>query len=469
MPPAFAPPPPPPRRPPLGPLSESRRLRVMLAWSAIGLFTLLTVLVQREAMDLPVYDERLLLQPNIQLTVQSKLAIGTAGLAGSTNPQSSDPQGLMDNVWATVQTPADHVRYVIIYAEVYPSPDDALWVIDHMRENASEYELSEQEQKDLDALETIYTGNAISGEARQRLLDRHQWFGEIATTYNQPEQSDDYRSPRSSGTTVLVIGVLIVLFAGLVLLAGIGMCVLAIVLAAQRKFRLRFRAFPDARETPMLAESIAIFLGVFAITGMMTVYFVHQGRADPALLGLALITLCPLIPFCYRVGWRRFCQLVGLHRGEGFFKEVGCGVLGYLAGIPLIVLGFVVSIVLALVFPVELENPVLDPLSGAGPLGLTLIVLLLVGWAPLVEETLFRGLFFSHCRRWMAWPIAASVTGVVFAAIHPQWVWFIPGLASVGFVLALIREWRDSIIGSMAAHALHNGMVACVLISFVLA
>ena len=106
----------------------------------------------------------------------------------------------------------------------------------------------------------------------------------------------------------------------------------------------------------------------------------------------------------------------------------------------------------------------MDPISGAGPLGILLLVLMLTVWAPLVEETLFRGVFYSHCRRWMAWPVAGTITGFVFAAIHPQWIWFVPGLASIGLVFAMIREWRGSLIGPIAAHALHNGTIACILV-----
>ena len=98
-----------------------------------------------------------------------------------------------------------------------------------------------------------------------------------------------------------------------------------------------------------------------------------------------------------------------------------------------------------------------------------LIVLLLVVWAPVVEEIVFRGFFYSFSRRWMAWPVASAVVGVIFAAIHPQWVWFIPGLAAVGFVFGLIREWRGSIIGPMAAHALHNGSIAVLVVGMLLA
>jgi hypothetical protein len=47
-----------------------------------------------------------------------------------------------------------------------------------------------------------------------------------------------------------------------------------------------------------------------------------------------LLVLTLAWPLFRGVAWERFAWDVGLHRGEGFWREVWCGVFGYLASIP---------------------------------------------------------------------------------------------------------------------------------------
>jgi membrane protease YdiL (CAAX protease family) len=80
-------------------------------------------------------------------------------------------------------------------------------------------------------------------------------------------------------------------------------------------------------------------------------------------------------------------------------------------------------------------------------------------FAPVIEETMFRGALFHHFRRRWGWLISATAIASIFAIIHPQgWVAF-PALYAIAMVLAALREWRGSIIAPMAAHALNNFIV----------
>ena len=60
--------------------------------------------------------------------------------------------------------------------------------------------------------------------------------------------------------------------------------------------------------------------------------------------------------------------------------------------------------------------------------------------------------------------MSALGTGVIFAAVHPQGWTAIPALGAIGFVLALIREWRGGLLASMAAHALNNGTLLTLML-----
>ena len=86
--------------------------------------------------------------------------------------------------------------------------------------------------------------------------------------------------------------------------------------------------------------------------------------------------------------------------------------------------------------------------------------------APLLEETVFRGLLYRHLRDALAgWGQTASVvlagvlSGVVFAVIHPQGPKAAPMLATLALVFALVREWRGTLLPAMVAHGLNNGLL----------
>ena len=52
----------------------------------------------------------------------------------------------------------------------------------------------------------------------------------------------------------------------------------------------------------------------------------------------------------------------------------------------------------------------------------------------------------------------------VFAVVHPQGLVAVPVLGALAVGFALTREWRDSLIPSMVAHALNNGLVMTTLL-----
>ena len=96
-----------------------------------------------------------------------------------------------------------------------------------------------------------------------------------------------------------------------------------------------------------------------------------------------------------------------------------------------------------------------------------LIFVLAAIWAPLMEETMFRGALFNHLRGRQGWLVSSLIVGVLFALVHPQGWTAIPVLGSIGAVLASVREWRGSLIGPMTAHALNNATAITVVLLLV--
>jgi membrane protease YdiL (CAAX protease family) len=103
-------------------------------------------------------------------------------------------------------------------------------------------------------------------------------------------------------------------------------------------------------------------------------------------------------------------------------------------------------------------------LTGVSAPALAFLGFLAAVWAPVVEETFFRGAFYSAWRQSGGRWVAGVGTGVIFAAVHPQGWTAIPALGAVGLVMALLREWRGSVIASMTAHALNNGTLFAVMV-----
>jgi membrane protease YdiL (CAAX protease family) len=99
-------------------------------------------------------------------------------------------------------------------------------------------------------------------------------------------------------------------------------------------------------------------------------------------------------------------------------------------------------------------------------LGLEILVLLWAGvQAPLVEETLFRGILFQGLRqffaRWIPYQGAvlagAIVSGVIFGLAHSSEPHTWPILIFLGIALAYIFQLARSIYASALVHAIING------------
>src|SRR5262249_21992145 len=92
--------------------------------------------------------------------------------------------------------------------------------------------------------------------------------------------------------------------------------------------------------------------------------------------------------------------------------------------------------------------------------------------APIVEETMFRGVLYRHLREASAaWRrsvsviFSAFVVSFVFAIIHPQGFVAVPLLMALAFGFTLAREWRGSLLAPMVAHGFNNAMILLFLMA----
>ncbi len=396
-----------------------------------------------------------------------------------------DPDGEASDALAkAAPTPRDDVRAVVSMAEMAPTPEDgaerALARLEELRPEFERLasELHEDTEPiallaDLDTLRTIYTDGpeSLDDEARDRLVHRHGWFGRLALVFGLDDDAPA-RAAIFGPAAALAFGVLAAaVVIPLALLVGFVLLVIGLVLFMGRSLRPRF--VPPMPGGSVYLETLVVFLigflGVKVLADFVGLALSETAAVVAGLVlqgGLAVLILWPLargVPFAR---WR---AATGWHAPRGVLREIGCGVLGYLAALPVFVGGVILSLILstlwALISSALKGTPEQQPLPQNAPLDLVLsgntvlvVLLFLMAtiWAPIVEETIFRGALYRHARARVGAVASGLLAALIFAFMHGYGPLFTPPLIALGFMFAMLREWRGSLIASVTAHFLHN-------------
>lgn len=261
---------------------------------------------------------------------------------------------------------------------------------------------------------------------------------------------------------IIIGGVLLLLLAGGVLLIS------SAVLFQSGRFQARI---PSSVLPAWLHwESFTIYLLLMLGTGAAH-DLIPRSERYPLLPSLIVeIVFLGLIayPRVHGAGWESVKRDLGLTRGEGPWKEVALGPVGYVAGLPLVAVGVAVTLLLIRITGRDVSqgmHPIVPLLRGdqASPINTAMVFLVAVVLAPLLEEMMFRGYFYRALRTRLAAPAAIALSAAFFAGIHPQGLLGFPMLLAVGAMLATLREWRGSIWASVAAHACTNGLTLLIV------
>jgi uncharacterized protein len=114
-------------------------------------------------------------------------------------------------------------------------------------------------------------------------------------------------------------------------------------------------------------------------------------------------------------------------------------------------------IYVAAVHPDQHQTTLRDLGAGHGAAVTVLIGVLVVGFAPLVEEFFFRGFFYGALRTRFTFLTAAVIDGIVFGAVHaPTGVQAVPPLIVLGIALCVAYEATGSILPGVVLHSLNN-------------
>lgn len=341
----------------------------------------------------------------------------------------------------------------------------------------AEYEL------DAESLRAIYKGTATA-EQTSRLATRHGFFGKLAPTHADKKGKEHQALVASGFGLVMVMGLAGLVFLG-AFLAGFVCFIIALVQILSRKIQPRMD-IPDPGGSVYL-ELVALFVGgFFAVKILVTVvgYFamkdLPQGAEAPAWLttfSMAIqwvLVLVPFYPLVVGVPASRWKSDLGLHAPRGIFREIAFGVFAYFAGLPVLFLGAVTSLILKLISDqinktvgAPPSNPVIEEVMNANVGTLLLFFCLATFWAPFVEEAVFRGALFRHLRSWLILPIAAIGSALVFGLMHGYEIIMLGPVIALGFTFAMMRHYRGSLVSAITAHALHNGTIMTLLISII--
>jgi membrane protease YdiL (CAAX protease family) len=147
-------------------------------------------------------------------------------------------------------------------------------------------------------------------------------------------------------------------------------------------------------------------------------------------------------------------------------REIAYGVITYLAALPLIVLAAAALGRFLPNAPTPPNPAIALALRAQGFWDWAILILVVVVVAPLFEEVFFRGALYAAIRRHAGAGAAVAVTSLFFALVHPQLPLGSLPILALGIVFALAVELRRSLIPSIVAHMLNNG-VALLLLAIV--
>ena len=409
--------------------------------------------------------------PDVSLEITSRMMIGQTNLL-SRVPGGSDPvliarqrKKMVAALDSAAVTWADKLNTVAVIAELSGS-DEAIRRLDLLEPKLAPNPLLADDVK---VLRTIYMRGTefVAAPQRQALVQRHEWFGQLALVFGLPAADPKRQAMLETAVqTTIVLGIV---FLVLLMAVVIGLVLLIVAMVLLKKGRIRLSSWPSAATgPPVYLETFALWLGIWVVMSLVMRVLGQQqdilaSEAITALLSLG-VTLWPI---SRGVKWSQLREDLGWHFGRGVFREISAGVIGYIAGLPILAVGFLVTAVLIRESAIHPTHPILRELgSGANALSLVGIYIAACFLAPLVEETVFRGALYGHLRRRHRPIFCAIAVSLLFAAIRPQGWPAIPLLGSIAFILAILREWRGSLLSCMTAHALNNaaGVTIVVLV-----
>ncbi len=322
---------------------------------------------------------------------------------------------------------------------------------------------------------------ALNGDETALIADQLGWFGELLLTSGLPNDQPPRSDTLAPATRVIIV--LIVVGIG-ALLAGFGGFIgLIVMLVLALTGRLRARMGSAQSHHGIYAETFAIWLVGFFIAQVIAALALDKlGAAALTLPVTVVLFFASLLvlawPVFRGIPFRQVRRDIGWTLGDTPPLEAVLGVAGYAMALPLLALGLAMVILIMGVLtaagpPLDTFAPTGAPMHpialeiASGGIMIKLMILTLAAVAaPIVEETMFRGVLYRHLRdasRAMGLlgsiVVSAIVNSFIFAAIHPQGLIAVPALMALAIAFSLMREWRGTVIPCMLMHGISNALL----------
>ena len=364
-----------------------------------------------------------------------------------------------------VGPPADRISHAIFIAAV-STVEDGMEELDKVVASSPQDPIVEKFAPLVaDAFRSAKNGARPSEPTADTLVERFGWYGRIAVDLGDPDRLGEIE--RKAFTDAMWMVVLIGVMIGAGGLGFVGLVVLVII-ALTRESKSRI-ATP--RHHGVYAETFAGWLLL-----MLLLQYVFALISLPG-MGL-LMSVCAFFsslvilvwPVVRGVPWSQVRADIGLERPR--WSDLPTGIASYAMALPFLAIGVGITLILVLIVqgltgstPAP-SHPAQEAAVGASAWQVIQLFLLASLAAPVVEETMFRGVLLTHLcgltRRWMqgiSIVFAVLVSSIIFAAIHPQGPIFIPPLAGLAAGFCVSRLWRGSLVPAMVAHGLSNALV----------
>jgi membrane protease YdiL (CAAX protease family) len=440
------------------------RISAICAWIIIIACVALIITLNHLSTEQRQAESPDVLEPNVPLELAARYAVGATDAFSNLRSQQrqttvDSPMVYLRQLGLAARSTPDHLRIAIVAGEL-SGASAALKRIDALGAELRSPPLA----ADAQALRSIYSlrVTTLDSKSSQRLVRRYGWFGHLALGFGKNSGNVDRRIALKAAVRAVMVILAVGGVAFVSLLAGFVLLVIAMVQLADGKLR---RAYvPVSTNTIPFLEGFAVYLVLSIAVSMLVGRFSGHLTLSAAyfLAGCVPVATALVWPLVRGISWAELRYGLGWNLGTGLVKEMLRGIIGYVAGLPLLTAGALLTLVLTRLTGAVATHPIVN--QAAGLSSAIRLFLLASVYAPLAEESLFRGALFHHMRHRHSWWISALVVSLIFAAMHPQGWAAIPPLAMIAVTLAAIREWRGTIVASATAHALNNTMIMLVLV-----
>lgn len=461
----------------------------ILAWLVV--FALTTFLVVQVALQQFVYVDLSTADATpmdlIQVQSQAKLAVGQRELGESLGVAQSESD--IDTLLAAIETGIYEQRMVaaVLHNEL-KSPEDALAYLESVDALAEEndFEPTDNQQRLRSTCETLFTqyqngdldSSSLSQADQDFLKERLQWAGELALVPPESPRVELRREVVDAAKFSMLV--MFGAFGAILLAVGLGFVVFIVmaIMFFTKKLGLQFST--TGTDHNIYIETFAIWMLLFFGLSIGLGLFINEPLWQ---LGMQLVVFfgslsCLLWPVIRGVPFAQVRQDIGWNFGRPL-GTIGSAGVSYLATLPLLIPGFIALVVMMSLItaaqaggefarPSTPGHPIQEFVSSGDPTAMVIIFAVACIAAPIVEETMFRGVLYRHLRDWTGrWHrvasvlLSASLNAFIFASIHPQGVMGVPVLFTLAIGFSFAREWRGSLAPAMVMHFAHNFLVTC--------